>query len=169
MYFQTTFFTYFIKQESNHPKILRCEGLSELDLPLEDFSGRYDQLILENCNFTKIPSFGFENIMPEKMIIQYNDNLEEIEAEFMGSNPRWIQELIISSNYDLYEFPFWYLEQFSQLQQFELTESAIENVPSDISWPNLLRKIDLSWNLQLYTIQSHAFSRAPSKNLNTEV
>lgn len=148
--------------ESNHPKILRCEGLSELDLPLEDFSGHFDQLILENCNFTKIPSFSFENIMPEKMIIQSNDNLEEIEAKFMGTNPRWIHELIIKSNYDLYEFPFWYLEQFGQLQQFALTESAIENVPSDISWPNSLHKIDLSWNSELYTIQSHAFSRAPS-------
>ena len=115
-------------------------------MPLDDFQGRYDQIIIESCNFTKIPAYSFEGLRTESMTIQYNEMLEEIEANFMGSDPRTTRKLSINYNYNLTDFPFYYMDPFSALHTFELVESGIMDIPADIQWPSSLNLINLNMN-----------------------
>ena len=115
-------------------------------MPLDDFQGRYDQIIIESCNFTKIPAYSFEGLRTEYMTIQYNEMLEEIEANFMGSDPRTTRKLSINYNDYLTEFPFYHMASFSALHTFELVESGIMDIPADIQWPSSLNLINLNMN-----------------------
>ena len=55
------------------------------------------------------------------------------------------------------DFPFYDMVMYKNLEFLQLIFTAIEIIPSEISWPSTLTTIEMRYNDKLKSIEPHAF------------
>lgn len=80
--------------------VLDCTELTDDDFPL-DFSQKFKVISVRNSKVTKIPAKAFGSAKANIFEISDNPALEEIEANFFGSDSVVVREILIINNNNL--------------------------------------------------------------------
>lgn len=146
--------------------VLDCTELTDDDFPL-DFSQKFKVISVRNSKVTKIPAKAFGSAKANIFEISDNPALEEIEANFFGSDSVVVREILIINNNNLKSFPWNNLAALVGLEKFYLISSAVPALTSYIPWPASIAEIDLTDNPNISVIPGFAFQKAKHlKSLN---
>ena len=80
---------------------LKCEHLTDADLPIQGFSGQYDAVFLENTEITQLQENCFPGISTLQVVISNNLKLAEVEPGFLGSMSASLKSLAFTNNPNL--------------------------------------------------------------------